>query len=214
MITERPLWQRWMWFLIGVAMGALGIAVVTKSALGTTPISALPLVFSYRFAPTFGVFTFVMNMAFILVQAAIYRKEWRAFQWLQILINFLFSAFIDLWMVALTRLEPEHLAWRCVLLALGCVILGLGISIQVAPGILTVPGEGIVKAVGWRTKIRFGTVKIVFDTTLVVLAGISSLVFFGHLAGIGVGTVVSMFAVGLVVNWCNGHIGWLKTLGA
>ena len=48
-------------------------------------------------------------------------------------------------------------------------MLGCGISIEVAPDALLVPGEGVVGAITDRTGKRFGSVKIVFDVTLVAI---------------------------------------------
>lgn len=45
--------------------------------------------------------------------------------------------------------------------------------------------------------------KVVFDTTLITLSFILSLLFFHRLNGLGIGTVISALAVGKIVNLCN-----------
>ena len=82
---------------------------------------------------------------------------------------------------------------------------GSGISIEVAPDALVVPGEGIVRAISQVSRKRFGTIKVYFDVTLIVIAVVLSLVFFGELNGIGVGTVVSALTVGKFVNIIDRH---------
>lgn len=56
-------------FLAGVWVTAFGISFITKSALGTSQISAVPYILSLRSpALSFGTFTFIMNLFLILGQ--------------------------------------------------------------------------------------------------------------------------------------------------
>ena len=41
--------SRYGWFTAGVLLNAFGVALITKAALGTSPISSLPYVLSLRF---------------------------------------------------------------------------------------------------------------------------------------------------------------------
>ena len=50
----RKLVYRYLWFTIGVIINAFGVAIITKAALGTSPISSVPYVLSLRFAPRLG----------------------------------------------------------------------------------------------------------------------------------------------------------------
>lgn len=97
----------------------------------------------------------------------------------------------------------DNLISQIIALLLGCIVLGLGISIEVAPDVLMVPGEGLVRAISTVANKRFGTVKVVFDTTLVIIAVIMSFIFWGRLNGLGLGTIVSALFVGHVVNFIN-----------
>ena len=170
---------RYVFFILGVAINSFGIAFVTKSAMGTSQISSIPYVFSLEFPSiSFGMWTFLFNILFILLQVVLLKKDFHPIQFFQILVNVLFSGLIDLSMSALSFFQPEALWLRILSLLFGCLILALGICIEVAPDVLVVPGEGIVRALAQTTKIKFGTVKVYFDVTLIVIAGILSLLFF------------------------------------
>ena len=204
--------ERWIWFVVGVFINAFGIALITKATLGTSPISSIPYVLSLEFPLSFGVTTFILNMAYIVAQAVLLRHNFKPFQWLQILVNIGFSASIDLSMSVLSWFNPSFLPEDIISLLLGCALLGFGVSIEVAPNVLLVPGEGIVRAISTVTHRRIGSCKVVFDTTLVLIAVVLSFVFFGYLNGLGIGTIVSALLVGNVVNFSNryfpltGHI--------
>ena len=197
---------RYFWFTIGVIINAFGVAVITKAALGTSPISSVPYVLSLRFVPTLGQFTFVVNLLFIAAQVVLRGRKFPPIQFLQVVVNLVFSAFIDVGMKLLWWFEPASLPVKLAALVLGCAVLGCGISIEVAPDALLVPGEGVVGAIADRTGIRFGSVKVAFDVTLVAIALGLSLWFFHDINGLGLGTVVSALLVGRFVNLCNAHL--------
>ena len=158
--------------------------------------------------------TFLCNMVYILIQIILLKKDFHPVQFLQIAANFLFSWLIDLSMGILDFFQPEALWARILSLLAGCLILGLGISIEVAPDTIAVPGEGIVRAIARTTGFRFGSVKVGFDLTLIVIAVVLSFLFFGRLNGIGAGTVVSALVVGRIVNVINRRlplIGWIRS---
>lgn len=198
--------SRYLWFILGVLINSFGIALITKASMGTSPISSVPYVLSFRFAPTFGQITFVMNLFFILGQALLLRKKFEPIQLLQIVVNLIFSACIDLGMYLLSWFTPGSLAMELLSLIAGCAVLAVGICIEVAPGVLMVPGEGMVKAISTAFGWKFGSVKVAFDTTLMATALVLSLLFFGGLQGIGIGTIISALIVGQFVNL------WNKTL--
>ena len=197
---------RYLCFAAGLIVNSFGIAFITKAALGTSPISSIPYVLDLRFQPTFGEFTFVLNMVYIVAQVALLRRDFQPIQLLQVVANLVFSAFIDVSMGLLSWLAPVALPAQLGSLALGCCILAFGLSIEVAPRVIVVPGEGIVRAIASKLDRPFGTCKLCFDATLVLIACALSLLFFGYLNGLGVGTIVAALAVGPIVNLINAHL--------
>ena len=206
--------KRYGWFLAGLVANSFGIALITKAALGTSPISSLPYVLSFRFPFTLGQFSFALNMAFILLQAALLKKAFRPVQYLLIVVNLVFSGAIDVSMALLAWLNPQNLLFQLFFLVLGCAVLALGISVEVAPGVLTVPGEGMVKAISIVSGRRFGSVKVIFDVTLIAMATALSFLFFGRLQGLGLGTLVSALAVGKFVNFFRRRFSFLGRIAA
>lgn len=198
--------KRYLFFLIGILINAFGVALITKAALGTSPISSVPYVLSLRFAPTLGAFTFVMNLLFIILQPVLLRRDYQPIQLLQIVVNIVFSWFIDVSMNLLGWLEPQNIAVELIVLLLGCAVLGFGISVEVAPDVLLVPGEGLVGALTAASGRRFGSVKVAFDVTLVLISLTLSLLFFHRLNGLGLGTVISALLVGRFVNLYNSRL--------
>ncbi len=205
---------RYLWFLAGVLINSFGVALITRAALGTSPISSLPYVLSFRFPVTLGQFTFAMNLFFILGQVLLLRRDFQPIQLLQVAVNAVFSAFIDVSMDLLSWLEISSLPMAVLVLVLGCAVLAFGISVEVAPRVLMVPGEGIVQAIAAVTGWRFGNVKVGFDAALVATALVLSLLFFHRLQGLGAGTILSALAVGRFVNLYNRRLPLISRISA
>ena len=205
---------RYLWFLAGVLINSFGVALITRAALGTSPISSLPYVLSFRFPVTLGQFTFAMNLFFILGQVLLLRRDFQPIQLLQVTVNAVFSAFIDVSMELLSWLEISSLPMAVLVLVLGCAVLAFGISVEVAPRVLMVPGEGIVQAIAAVTGWRFGNVKVGFDAALVSTALVLSLLFFHRLQGLGAGTILSALAVGRFVNLYNRRLPLISRISA
>ena len=209
---KRRLALRYLFFALGVAINSFGIAVITKAALGTSPISSVAYVLDLAFPPTLGEFTFVINLVFIGIQIALLRRDFQPVQFLQIVVNVVFSALIDVSMAALGTFEPTGLAAQLAALLIGCTILAFGIAVEVAPNVIVVPGEGAVRAISSVSAKPFGSCKVAFDVTLVAIALVLSLAFFWGIQGLGIGTVVSALLVGRIVNLFNRFVPFLAAI--
>lgn len=207
--------ERLAWFAAGILINSFGIVLITKGALGTSQISSIPYVLSLQVPSiSFGMFSFIMNMVYIVLQALLLRKQFKPFQLLQIVVNVVFSASIDVFMAMLSFYAPQQLFTRVLSAIAGCIVLAFGISVEVAPDLIMVPGEGIVAAISKVSGRRFGSVKVTFDVTLILIAAALSWVFFGDLVGVGVGTLLSAVSVGQFVNLINRHVPLLQHIRA
>lgn len=196
--------KRIICFLAGIAIESFGIALITKSNLGTSPISSIAWVTTLRFPQiSFGVTTFVMNVLFVVVELMLLCRDFQPIQYLQLAVTFWFASTLDVSMNLLVWFSPDTWWEQGIGLLLGCTILALGICTEVAPGLIMVPGEGVVNALAIVTKARFGTLKVCFDVSLIIIAGILSFVFFGGIRGLGIGTIVAAIITGQIVNVIN-----------
>lgn len=96
----------------------------------------------------------------------------------------------------------------------GCVLLAVGISLEIRCGSVTMPGEGIVVAVGKATDIPFAKAKIMVDISLVVIAVAWGYFYFGtwQWQVVGAGTLISMIIVGIMVKLFDKHLEWFSRL--
>ena len=203
--------RRYSMFLVGVLICATGIAFITRAGLGTSPISSIPFVLSLLTPPSMGVYTFLFNMLFLVCEALL-RKRFTWLQALQIPATLLFSFCIDQAMAIIPTQYQHAYHMSLLYLVVGCLVMALGISLEVMADVIMLPGEAFVRALSQKLGKEFGNVKVCFDSTLTLIAAIIALFAFHKLNGVREGTLVSALAVGQIVKFYTRHLGRLKAL--
>lgn len=192
--------KRCIVFLIGLFISSLGVSLVTKAALGTSPITAIPYVLSLNFNPTLGTFTVYFSLLLVVLQLIILRKNFKLEHVLQIPVSILFGYFIDLTMIMIEKINPDIYALKLVFLVIGCAVLAFGIYLEVIADVVMLPGESFVRAIVSVMHTDFGKTKIVFDVSMTVTAVVLSFVFAYSLKGVREGTVAAALLVGFTVR--------------
>ena len=209
MNTRNP--RAYILFVIALAINAFGIAFITRALLGTSPITSITYVMSMFTSLTMGQWTIVLNLGFMVLELPFMRKEDLKSDLvcylLQIPTTLFFGSFIDVSMNALSWLQPEMYVLKIASLLLGCVILALGIALEVKANVAMAAGEYFVKAIARRLRTDFGYPKLGFDSSLVALSCIVSYAVMGTIQGVREGTVVAAIIVGPIVHFIS---PWFK----
>ena len=132
-----------------------------------------------------GAFTFLVNMVYILVQLAVLRKRFKLVSLMQVVASVVFGYMIDasLWMLG--WLEPAGFGMRLLLILAAAAITALGTSIEVAANAWMVSAEMTVAAFSSTFGKEFGKVKMVMDSSMVVISAVLAFIFFGNFFGSG-----------------------------
>ena len=204
--------KRYLIFLVGLFVNSLGVSLITKANLGTSPISSIPYVLSLNFPFTLGNFTIFFSIFLIALQLIILRKNFKLEHILQIPVSIIFGYFIDLTMILFSWVNPEAYIMKIVYLLIGCLILGVGVYMEVLADVVMLPGESFVRAIVLTWKTNFGTTKICFDVSMSVIAAVLSFVFAGRLAGVREGTVIAALLVGFIARLIGKKLVFLKDM--
>ena len=197
---------------MGLFVNSLGVSLITKANLGTSPISSIPYVLSLNFPFTLGNFTIFFSIFLIVLQLIILRKNFKLEHILQIPVSIIFGYFIDLTMILFSWVNPEAYIMKIVYLLIGCLILGVGVYMEVLADVVMLPGESFVRAIVLTWKTNFGTTKICFDVSMSVIAAVLSFVFAGRLAGVREGTVIAALLVGFIARLIGKKLVFLKDM--
>ncbi len=204
--------KRYIIFLIGLFVNAMGVSLVTKASLGTSPISSIPYVLSLNFPFTLGNFTILFSILLILLQILILRKNFKPENILQIPVSIAFGYFIDLTMYLFGWVNPGNYLLKVVVLLIGCLVLGFGVYLEVLADVVMLPGESFVRAIVQTWNTNFGTTKIFFDSSMTVIAGVLSFLFAGKLEGVREGTIIAALLVGFIARVLGKRLAFIKPL--
>lgn len=202
-MSKTEIAKRYVLFVISLFFAALGVAFTKHGELGVSPISSVANVMSCKFSfLSLGTWLIIWNCVLIMGQILLLRKKFQLLQQLQIPLSFLFGWFTDfgMWIVAFIPVNSYPV--RLLMVVIGVVILGFGISLSVIANVIMNSGEAFVKAISDTCNKEFGNVKIVFDVLCVVIALVLSLIFFNFtIVGTREGTIISALLTGVVVKF-------------
>ena len=214
-MTKKELAKRYILFIISLFFAALGVAFTKHGELGVSPVSSVANVMSYKLTSvtigskeiplSMGTWLIIWNCILIVGQIVILRKKFQWIQLLQVPLSFLFGWFTDLGLWIVSLIPAEVYPVRLLMVLVGIVILGFGVSLAVIANVIMNSGEAFVKAVADTLRKDFGNVKIIFDVSCVCLSIVLSLVFFDvrtyGVVGTREGTILSAFLTGMVVKF-------------
>ena len=189
-------------FVLGLLIMAFGVAFSIKSTFGTTPISSISYALNLCTGINIGITTFIFNAALIFIQLIILRSKFRPKRLLQFINCFVFSYFTDLTLNIVYSLNiPDSLIINIILIFVSIFLIALGIFIYMPTDIAPLPGEGCVEAVAIVTDWRFSSIKIAFDTVMVIISVVMCYFFYSTPWGsVNIGTVISAFLVGFTLR--------------
>ncbi len=197
----HELLKRYIFFFLGICLNAFGIALFTRSKLGTGPTSCIPYVVSLKSGLSFGTCTFMFNILLLLGQIILLRKNFPRYQLLQLPVTLLFSILIDGAMKFTTFVNTD-IYWIALLYnILGCVLRAVGVSCQVVADVVMLSTEAFVKALSDVSKKEFSWIKLFFDVFMAAVAIALSFLLLGRLESVREGTLIIVLLVGPVSHY-------------
>lgn len=205
--------RRFILFAISLFINAFGIAFITKAMLGTSPITSVTYVLSMFTSWTMGQWTIAINILFVILELPFIsikelKSDIKMFT-LQIPIALCFGTFIDISMNMLFWLNPAEYISKIVFLLIGCIILAIGIALEVKANAAMMAGEYLVRTISRHFNKEFGYVKLGLDITLLCTACVLSVCFMSGIYGVREGTVVAALAVGPIVHFISPYYSFL-----
>ncbi|MDO4474058.1 MAG: DUF6198 family protein [Eubacteriales bacterium] len=207
-MSKKEIVKRYILFIISLFFAALGVAFTKHAELGVSPISSVANVMSCKYSSfSLGTWLIIWNCILIAGQILILRRKFQLIQLLQVPLSFLFGWFTDFGMWIVSSIPVKSYPVRLVMVVVGIVILGFGISLSVIANVIMNSGEALVKAVSDTANRDFGEVKIFFDILCVVMALVFSLIFFDFtIVGVREGTIISALFTGVIVKFFSRRI--------
>lgn len=215
---KKQYFYRMVFYLSGLMILAMGLALNTKTGLGVTPIVSVSFGISTIWNLNFGNITFILYGSFILVEMILHllqkdktnRKLALIMDLLQFPLSLVFTRFLNLFNDRLPNFQTDYpgqfigsFPGRILILVLAIILTGTYVCLSLNMRLIPNPGDGIAQAISDYTGKSLGLVKNCVDAFNLSFAIVISLIFAGHLIGVGIGTVLAVIFVGRVIALCN-----------
>lgn len=195
-------------YLVGLFIMTIGIAISVKSNLGVSPVSSIPYTMTCIWGIEMGKATILFHIVLVLIQLIILRKNFKLISLLQIPIGVVFGYFTTFCNYLVSFFPtPDNIVIRIIMVLISAAIVAIGIFLYLPTDVIPLAGEGVMSAVSQVTKIEFSKVKMAFDITMVIISGVSCLIFIHNLGSVGIGTVIAAFLVGFILGIINKVFG-------
>lgn len=211
--SRREMFRRYVVFFFSLFIMSFGVSLVTRSLMGTSPISSVPYVWSLNTALSMGTYIIILNAILIAAQLIMLGKDGikanKTELLMQIPVSLLFGVFIDITMAILSGWHPTVYYLQLISCVTGCFIMGLGISLEVVADVCMNSGEYVLHIASRKLNKEFGTMKIMFDVSLLLIAVGCSWIFAGRIDGVREGTVIVAVLTGPVVRFLRPHLRFI-----
>ncbi|GAA0440165.1 YitT family protein [Lentibacillus halophilus] len=188
-------------YLIGIFILTLGIALTIQSTLGAAPYDALLVGLNRTFGLTVGTWEYVVGLTMILGNALAERKKPEFFA---LITSFVTGLAIDSWLFLLRGLvEPVTWVGAWAILLSGIVLMALGVAIYLQSTIAPNPLDRSMMVVSRLTGWNVAYARASISTVLVIFAFFLS-------GAIGVGTFINAALSGVMISFLMSYIQVLK----
>ena len=205
MQNKKELIRGYALFLTGLFIASMGVAFSTKAGLGTSPVASVPYSVSLvSKLLTFGGWLNLLSVIQIITQVAVLKGKCNYVEIaVQTVLAFVYGYLTNLSVWLIRGISVSGYPMQFVFMMLGCVILALGIWVQLKGGVAMLPGEAMNRAISKVTGRRYENIKILFDILYIALSAVICLVFLGKLEGVREGSIIAAFAVGSIIKVYN-----------
>jgi uncharacterized membrane protein YczE len=213
---------RFILYLLGMVILALGISLNAKTSLGVSPIISTAYCISSITGYNFGNMTFILYVLFVCIEIVIHlcrkMKSQAAIDCLQVIVSLVFTRFLNVFDYIIPNLGSEtmqgtfwgSLVGRIIALLVAIIFTGIGAAMSLNMRIVPNPGDGIVQTIADAVGKGNGFIKNCVDITCVIFTCATGLIIARKIIGIGIGTLLAMIGVGRVIAVFN-HFTKKKT---
>ena len=200
--------RRYLVLFAGIFFIALGVSLFTKSGLGTSAISVIPLTFSLKFtALSYGTWVALFNIFLVGLEWLLLRGKMPVREIVQQLIfALIFGSIVDLTMYLLGWLNPDAYGARLLTVGVSCFVMAFGVYLTLICRVGVMAGDGFARAFAGCIGKSFATARVISDSTMVVISAALCLLWFGALLAVREGTVIVALTCGAIVGFYTGHL--------
>ncbi len=194
---------------IAVIVNSFGVVLMLYSGAGISAISSVPYAFSEVLPRiSLGTWTYLFQ-GILVLSLMILRKKFVPPYLFSFVVGFLFGELLDvheLWIGIL----PTAIPFRVLYFVVSYLLICIGIALSNRCGLPIIPTDLFPRELADITKITYSKIKISFDVICLTVTAGMTLIFLGHIKGLGIGTILAAFTmgkcIGLIGNWMDKRV--------
>lgn len=202
---DTSVFSRILLYLVGAVLLGFGIVLCVKCQMGVSPINSVPYILTYLTPLSLGTLSILFYLVNIALQLILSERKDYISILLQLPVSFLFGFVIDIWGALLPF--AENIVMQIVCLCASLFFTAFGIMLLVTAQLVPDPPTGAVQAISRASKKAMGNIKIIYDSSCVVISLLISLLGTHRIIGFGLATVVSAICVGRILAFLQGTVG-------
>lgn len=201
-MSRSELGKRYLIFFFGLIFNAFGVAFITKAALGTSPIAAIPYSLSLRWTMlTMGQWMILYNVLLVAAQLGILGRQAKKGELvIQAVIALFFGSFVDVSMFFLHGFQPDFYLLKVFSLLLGCIIIAFGAYLEIVADVAMLPADAFVTAIAKKLDKEYGPIRVCSDVSMSLIAALICWFCLHSFAGVREGTVIAALITGNIVK--------------
>ena len=202
---------------IAVIVNSFGVVLMLYSGAGISAISSVPYAFSEVLPRiSLGTWTYLFQ-GILVLSLMILRKKFVPPYLFSFVVGFLFGELLDvheLWIGIL----PTAIPFRVLYFVASYLLICIGIALSNRCGLPIIPTDLFPRELADITKITYSQIKISFDVICLTVTAGMTLIFLGHIKGLGIGTILAAFTmgkcIGLIGNWMDKRVQFVTGIPA
>lgn len=198
MRNEGKSMKRFIIYIAGLNLIAAAVVLNIRYDLGVAAFSSVMYAVAEIYHISLGTATIICYLIFVSMQCVLSKRITLTYA-LEIPLSFAFGLLTDFYDFLIPdfslALVPGAL---CFFLTM--FVTALGVFLCVKSKLILTPVEGIVQTISDVFQFPFSMVKNVYDVSLVAISVLLCIAYDAPFYGIGVGTVLSAFAIGRIIK--------------
>lgn len=184
--------------LLALLLDSLGVEMQVKSGLGISCVSSVSYVLSQLFTGlSFGTWNYLVQI-FVLMLLVVLTHHWKLGYLVSLVLSVAFGSLLDVFAALLTA--PVTVMGQVVCYAVGFCVTCFSMWMLQRCLMPIMPFDTFNRDMTGFYHLNYRTFNTSFNLICLGLSVSLSLVFTGHVVGIGVGTVVSALCTGTLVS--------------
>lgn len=191
--------------VVAVIINSFGVVLMLYSGSGISAISSVPFAFSEVLPQlSLGTWTYIFQGLLVLI-LMILQKRFVPQYLFSFVVGFIFGKLLDLHELWINVL-PSELWLRIIYFIISYLLICFGIALSNRCCLPIIPTDLFPRELSKITGVKYSKIKISFDVICLAVTAAMTVIFLGHLKGLGVGTVLAAFTMGKVVGLMGDYL--------